>query len=67
VQPFVSQYHIPYPVALAHADFLPAASVEALPTTLLIDKQGRLAKLYAGAASERALRADIDALLRETE
>jgi cytochrome c biogenesis protein CcmG/thiol:disulfide interchange protein DsbE len=65
VRKFVSDYKIPYPVALPE-DRLPlTGTVQALPTTMLIDKRGRLAKIYTGGASETTFRADVDALLRE--
>ena len=64
VRQFVSQFKIPYTIAMP--DGLPLAStVQGLPTTLLIDRQGRVAKTYVGAASERVFRADVDALLHE--
>lgn len=65
VRQFVSQFKIPYAIAVPGNDFLPTSSLEALPTTLLIDKQRRLAKTYEGAVSESTFRADVDALLAE--
>ena len=64
VRQFVSQFKIPYTVAMP-GDLPLASTIEGLPTTLLIDKQGRVAKTYVGGASERVFRADVDALLRE--
>jgi thiol-disulfide isomerase/thioredoxin len=65
VRKFASEYRISYPVALPDSHFLLARSVGALPTTLLIDREGRLAKMYVGGASESAFRADVESLLRE--
>ena len=62
VRGFVSQFKIPYTIAVP--DELPL-TVQGLPTTLLIDKQGRVAKTYVGGASERVFRTDVDALLHE--
>ena len=62
VREFVSQFKIPYTIAVP--DELPL-TVQGLPTTLLIDKQGRVAKTYVGGASERVFRTDVDALLHE--
>lgn len=66
VRDFVYEFKIPYPVALLDERLSLASTVQALPTTLLIDKHGRLAKTYLGGASESTFRADVDALLRES-
>jgi cytochrome c biogenesis protein CcmG/thiol:disulfide interchange protein DsbE len=67
VREFVTRFRIPYPVALPGEHFALANAVQSLPTTLLIDKRGRLAKVYRGAASESTFRTDVDSLLRESE
>jgi thiol-disulfide isomerase/thioredoxin len=64
VRQFVSEYGIPYPVGFPPATSTLANAVQALPTTFLVDRQGRLAKTYVGEASERTFRTDIDRLLR---
>ncbi|HEX8985554.1 MAG TPA: TlpA disulfide reductase family protein [Bryobacteraceae bacterium] len=65
VREFVSEFNIPYTVAMPDKDFPLASGVQGLPTTLLIDKQGRLAKTYIGGASESVFRSDVDTLLQE--
>lgn len=65
VRNFVAGFKIPYPVALPGENFALARAIEALPTTFLIDRSGRIAKTYAGGASERTFRTDVEALLRE--
>jgi cytochrome c biogenesis protein CcmG/thiol:disulfide interchange protein DsbE len=40
-------------------------AVEALPTTVLVDRNGRAAKSYVGAVKESIFRSDVDQLLRE--
>jgi cytochrome c biogenesis protein CcmG, thiol:disulfide interchange protein DsbE len=65
VRQFVSQFKIPYTIAMSDDKLTPASTVEALPTTLLIDRQGRVAKTYVGGTSEKVFRADVDALLHE--
>ena len=65
VRRFVSEYKIPYTIAMPGDNFPLSSAVEAIPTTVLIDKQGRVAKTYVGAARGRVFRADIDALLHE--
>ncbi len=66
VREFVSDFKVQYPVTLFDPQLALASTVQALPTTLLIDKSGRLAKTYTGGASESTFRADVDALLRES-
>jgi cytochrome c biogenesis protein CcmG, thiol:disulfide interchange protein DsbE len=66
VRDFVTRFKVPYPVALPGPHFALAKAVQSLPTTLLLDKRGRLAKTYVGGASENTFRADVDSLLRES-
>ncbi len=63
---FVRSYRIPYPMLVPDSGFELANEIESLPTTLLIDRQGRIAKVYVGAMSEAELSADLDALLKES-
>ena len=69
VRDFARRYAVPYPLILAEGS--PAmvtpdiAAVQAIPTTLLLDRQGRVAKTIVGAVDEAALRADVEALLAE--
>ncbi len=65
VRRFVSQFRIPYTIAMPDDNFRLASTVQVLPTTLLIDQHGRVAKTYTGGASEKVFRADVDALLHE--
>jgi cytochrome c biogenesis protein CcmG/thiol:disulfide interchange protein DsbE len=65
VHRFIREYHVPYTVAMPGEDSPITAAVEALPTSFLIDRNGRVAKVYAGAVTERTLRSDIDGLLSE--
>lgn len=65
VRQFVREYGISYPVMMPDSNFLLANEVESLPTTLLIDRQGRLAKTYVGGVPEREFRSDVEALLSE--
>lgn len=61
IKRFVADYKIDYPVLLP----VPGSAlsrVDPVPTTLLIDAGGRLAKKYVGALSEKILRGDIEKL-----
>ena len=65
VPPFVERYRIPYPVLLPDENFALASQIESLPTSVLLDRQGRVATVYHGAVSENDLREDVERLLRE--
>jgi thiol-disulfide isomerase/thioredoxin len=64
VRQFVKKYQIPYPVLLPGESGV-GSQVQGLPTTLLIDKRGRLAKTYEGLLDEAELRHDVERLLAE--
>jgi hypothetical protein len=66
VPPFVAGYEIPYPILLPGGDPNTGAAT-ALPTTLLFDKNGRLAKKYTGIVLESTLKSDIEILLAENQ
>jgi len=62
---FVERFHVDYPMAMtAPMSQLPYA-MEGLPTTILIDRQGRVAQTFVGALQEAKFRADVEALLKE--
>lgn len=65
VRSFAKQYRVPYPMAFPDAMSQMSAGLEGIPTTLLIDRQGRVAKTYVGEVRESVLRADVGALLAE--
>jgi len=65
VPPFVSRFGIPYPILLPAASSPLSTSIENLPTSLLIDRNGRVARTYYGMVDERLLAHDIDQLLAE--
>ena len=65
VQSFMSEFHLPYPVLMPNFASPSAPAVEALPTTVLLDRNGRAAKSYVGAVRESVFRADVDRLLAE--
>jgi cytochrome c biogenesis protein CcmG, thiol:disulfide interchange protein DsbE len=65
VQQFVDEFHVPYPVAFPEAMSQMARGMAGVPTTILVDRRGRVAKTYVGAARERDFEADVDVLLRE--
>ncbi|GAC1419622.1 MAG: hypothetical protein NVSMB62_12540 [Acidobacteriaceae bacterium] len=64
VRQFAARFRVPYPVALPAPDTI-NTMVFALPTTLLIDRYGRIAKTYQGAVPPEEVNKDLAALLAE--
>jgi cytochrome c biogenesis protein CcmG, thiol:disulfide interchange protein DsbE len=66
VQQFATQYRLPYPIAFpAPAQHFGPGEI-AIPTTVLLDRQGRLVKTYTGAVSRSDFAKDVAALLAES-
>ncbi len=65
VESFLREYHLPYPVLIPDLSLPSAPALDALPTTVLLDRDGRTAKSYIGATRESVFRADVDKLLSE--
>ncbi len=65
VRQFVASSPITYPVLLpdGHPDLV--SWVDAIPTTLLVDKKGRVAGGYRGLVNPARIKADVDTLLAE--
>ena len=66
VPPFLRQYSVPYTVLVPDSGFQLAGDIDSLPTTLLIDRQGRVAKVYVGAVGEAEVEEELDVLLKES-
>jgi peroxiredoxin len=64
VPAFVEKYRMPYPVLTPTADFDLASRIESLPTSFLVDREGRIARTYLGAVTMEALTEDVEALLK---
>ena len=63
IKKFVAEYKVDYPILLP----VPGSrlsQIDPVPTTLLIDAEGRLAKKYVGAMPEKILRADLEKLIK---
>jgi thiol-disulfide isomerase/thioredoxin len=66
VQQFVTQYRVPYPIAFpAHAPRSLGPRESIVPTSVLLDRHGRVVKRYTGAVEGADFSADITALLAE--
>jgi thiol-disulfide isomerase/thioredoxin len=64
IKKFVAEYKIDYPILLPVPGSL-LAQIDPVPTTLLIDAEGRLAKKYVGAMPEDLLTGHIEALIKK--
>ncbi len=63
IKKFLAEYKVDYPTLLP----VPGSAlsrIDPVPTTLLIDPEGRLAKKYVGELPEDVLRADIEKLIK---
>lgn len=65
VRSFVQRFGVPYTVVTPGHETQMAYGMDGLPRTILVDRQGRVAKTYPGAVEERDLREDVGALLAE--
>ena len=66
VQQFAARYRMPYPVAFPPPMMHGATRDIAIPTSVLIDRQGRLVKTYYGAVERKDFAKDVAALLAES-
>jgi cytochrome c biogenesis protein CcmG/thiol:disulfide interchange protein DsbE len=65
VQKFVDDFKVPYPVAFPAPMSQLAWGMQGVPTTILVDREGRVAKIYVGAVREQDFREDVQVLLKE--
>lgn len=65
VQPFVKKTGINYPMALGNDDIERSYAIEATPTTVLIDKSGRLAATHVGLIDQKQFEAEILSVIAE--
>lgn len=65
VQQFVDQFKLPYPVAFPEPMSQIERGLEGVPTSILVDREGRVAKSYVGAVRERDFKQDVEVLLGE--
>jgi cytochrome c biogenesis protein CcmG/thiol:disulfide interchange protein DsbE len=66
VKPFLSEMKVNYRVVVGDDDIAKAyGGVEDLPTTFLIDRQGKIAAIHLGLASRKDFEDGVEELLRE--
>ncbi len=64
VKPFIAEQGINYRVVLASDDVTNRYHVEAMPTTVMIDRSGKIASTHVGLGKREEFRAEIQELLR---
>jgi thiol-disulfide isomerase/thioredoxin len=65
VQKFVEVFRVPYPVVMPEKLSQVEYGLAGVPTTILLDKQGRVAKTYVGAVRRGDFKTDVEVLLGE--
>jgi len=65
VKKFVADFHVPYPVTMQDHGSQMEYGMAGVPTTILVDRQGRVAKTYVGAVREKDFAEDVGVLLAE--
>jgi thiol-disulfide isomerase/thioredoxin len=65
VRRFVADFRVPYTIVLPADSSALSSSISSLPTSFLLDREGRIAKTYIGAVSEADLTRDIAWLQKE--
>lgn len=65
VAEFARRVGVTYPIAFPEEMSQMTAGMDGLPTTILVDRKGRVALTYVGAIGEAELRSDLDRLLAE--
>jgi cytochrome c biogenesis protein CcmG/thiol:disulfide interchange protein DsbE len=66
VRSFVAKFHVPYPIAMPDERERRSIGDMGLPTTILLDKHGRVARKYFGATERDDFARDIATLLAES-
>jgi cytochrome c biogenesis protein CcmG/thiol:disulfide interchange protein DsbE len=67
IVPFIDRYHLPYPIALPETMSQLEAGLEGVPTTILVDRTGHVAKTYVGAVRQEDFEADVHEALSEPD
>jgi cytochrome c biogenesis protein CcmG/thiol:disulfide interchange protein DsbE len=65
VKKFVDEFHVTYPVVLPERMSQMEYGLTGVPTTILVDKHGRVAKTYTGAVRQADFAEDVSVLLGE--
>lgn len=63
VKPYVKEKNVTYPIVIGNKDLANLYGVEAMPVTLLIDGNGKIAASHVGLVSKKDYKAEIEMLL----
>ncbi len=66
VRPYLAKHSLNYPIAIGNSDLAKLYNVEAMPVTLLIDREGNVAASHAGMVDKASFESDILILLRDS-
>jgi hypothetical protein len=66
IRSFSERFKVPYPILLLQPGVHLPVDVCTIPVTLLVDRHGRVAETFVGMVSTRAMKSDLDQLLRES-
>ena len=66
VKPFIAENHINYPIGLDSKSEIPSlyGGVRGIPTTFIIDRQGKIVKKFVGAEERKTFEEEITKLLK---
>ena len=65
VKPFVTEWKISYPIVVGNQELGKLYSVDGMPVTLLIDREGRIAETHAGVVQKDSFEKELKDLLGE--
>jgi peroxiredoxin len=66
VKPFLREHPINYSVVIGNEELGKLYGVEAMPVTLLIDREGKIADLHVGMVDKDTFEGEIHVLLQDT-
>ena len=65
VRPYLKEKSVNYSIVIGNEELAKQYGVEAMPVTLLLDRDGKIAALHVGLVSKNDYQAEIEALLKE--
>ena len=65
VRPYLKEKNVNYSIVIGNGELAKRYGVEAMPVTLLIDREGKIAASHVGLVSKSDYQAEIETLLKE--
>lgn len=66
VAPFIRNHQVSYPVVIGNRDVVDAyGNIQSIPTTFVLDKQGKIQRKYVGLRDEKVFENDFRTLINE--